>query len=103
DLRLDFNNPLVQKIASAEGQPASGPAVLQFVSVHGDGADIYVRPSDGLPESVKGTLNATVDVTSPVRLLGLPGSSSPLGDLSGAGGKLGVSVGEDLQFTDWGS
>jgi hypothetical protein len=103
DIRLDLNNQIIQKIATAAGQTSTAAGVSQFVTVNGNGVDIFVRPSDGLPESVKGTLNVTLDVASVVQLISLAGSSSPLGDLSSAGGKLGVSVGEDTQFTNWGN
>jgi hypothetical protein len=104
DLRLDFNNQLIQKIATASGQASSAAALGQFVTITGDGVDVYVQPSNGLPESVKGTLKMSLDVTSIVQLLSLAGgASSSLPDLSSAGGKLGLSVGENLQFSDWGN
>jgi hypothetical protein len=102
DLRLDFNNQLIQKIATAGGQASSAALLGQLLTVNGDGVDIYVRPSDGLPESVKGTLKVTLDITSIVALLGSTGGSAPSG-LSNAGGKLGLSLDENLQFNNWGS
>lgn len=105
DLRLDFNNQLIQKIATAAGQASSAAALGQFVTVNGDGVDVYVRTADGLPESVKGTLKVTLDVASIVQLISLAGgsASSSLGDLSNAGGKLGLTLSENAQFSSWGN
>jgi hypothetical protein len=106
DYRLDFNDQLVQKIAAAAGQAGAASSLSQFLTVNGDGVDIYVHPDTGLPESVKGTLKVTLDVTSLVQLASLAGSSSAtsaLGALSNAGGKLGLALNEDTQFSNWGS
>jgi hypothetical protein len=103
DLRLDLNNQMVQKIASATGQQSLATGFSAVGTVNGDGVDIYVLPSNGLLESVKGTLNVTLNVDSLVQLISLAGAAASLGDLGGAGGKLGISVNEDLEFTDWGS
>jgi len=105
DLRLDFNDQLIQKIATASGQASLATTASQFVTINGDGVDIYITPNDGLLESVNGTLKLTLDVTSLVQLASLAGTSatSSLGDLSNAGGKLGLSLSEKAQFTKWGS
>jgi hypothetical protein len=104
DLRLDFNNQLIQKLATAAGQPALAAGYGQYVTVDGDGVDIYVSPSSGQLESVKGTLKVTLDVTTLVGLASLSGgATSSLGDLSSAGGKLGLSLNENAKFTNWGS